>query len=789
MMTVLRFGRHPADMTEMSALGYGAYFTSPEPALESIGPNLVVLRDPVSNATQSMYGSFDYSSPDALLASRVDRATLRDGAGELLLDWSGLQATVFDLMSAGDNAAVTAQLLSGNDLIVGGAGDDLLRGGVPQWRDEMRVTPGVYLQWQLDVSDNDRFVAGVANHLVHESTGDGDPALWRDDVLVLDRQTGTETWVSLPAGTLDPMANAGFPSLSGDGRYLAFQSEENALAGLPPWPRYAQVYVRDLQTGNLVVASSTADGTPAEFGGMLPMLSSSGRFALFQSSSGDLSPDLGGYGPTQVYVKDLQTGALERASEAPDGSAANQESGCATISADGRVAAFLSLATNLAPGFGDGDLAWVYVKDLDSGEIDAVAPLYPSIPGGAGADAAYAVERFRPALSADGRYVAFVSTDATLVPDDTNGVADVFVKDLQTGAVVRASVSESGGQLSVESYAPELSADGRLVVFATASQDVVQASPQSFSSYYLRDLDSGSVLPMTAGTPFPNTPQVLALAPGSGLYAYLDWGPGYPEHLVVRGLSGTGDDTIEGGAGLDTVILSGAARDYRLDWDGSGGWTATPLVPGWGPTELAEVERLRFGDKTVFVEAREHGTYDDLPDALWHFFIVAFDAAPGVAYMDQLAEAWRFGLSVPQIVEIFTTKHQFTDVYPSSLGHRGLAEALVANIVEGSAGAEARLEAIGEIESALGIGWTVGQVVHAVFGNLASKPPDDPAWGETAMMFQNEITVAKYYTEVMNQSTTDLATLRAVIDPVAAATDVSSADAIAELIGVALLDA
>jgi len=56
-------------------------------------------------------------------------------------------------------------------------------------------------------------------------------------------------------------------------------------------------------------------------------------------------------------------------------------------------------------------------------------------------------------------------------------------------------------------------------------------------------------------------------------------------------------------------------------------------------------------------------------------------------------------------------------------------------------------------------------------------------------MFQNEITVAKYYTEVMNQSTTDLATLRAVIDPVAAATDVSSADAIAELIGVALLDA
>ncbi|MFP5462659.1 MAG: hypothetical protein ACLGII_14000, partial [Gammaproteobacteria bacterium] len=113
----------------------------------------------------------------------------------------------------------------------------------------MRVAPGVYLQWQLDVSDDGRFLAGVANHLVREGTGDDDPALWRDDVLVLDRQTGAETWVSLPAGALDPMASAGFPSLSEDGRYLAFQSEENALADLPPWPRYPQIYVRDLQTG------------------------------------------------------------------------------------------------------------------------------------------------------------------------------------------------------------------------------------------------------------------------------------------------------------------------------------------------------------------------------------------------------------------------------------------------------------------------------------------------------------------------------------------------------------
>ena len=82
---------------------------------------------------------------------------------------------------------------------------------------------------------------------------------------------------------------------------------------------------------------------------------------------------------------------------------------------------------------------------------------------------------------------------------------------------------------------------------------------------------------------------------------------------------------------------------------------------------------------------------------------------------------------------------------------------------------------------------TVGNVIYNVFGNLANKSFTDKDWGNTAKQFNNEITVAKYYTEVLNQSTTDLETLRDVIQPVTQLTDVSSDTLVAQLIGVALM--
>ncbi len=252
-------------------------------------------------------------------------------------------------------------------------------------------------------------------------------------------------------------------------------------------------------------------------------------------------------------------------------------------------------------------------------------------------------------------------------------------------------------------------------------------------------------------------------------------------------IAGTnGNDTLDGGAGTDTASWSQTSSNYQLTATPNG-WKVTDKTGADGTDTVTNIEKLQFADRTVIIESKDHGSYADLPTELYQFFITAFNAAPGVTYMDQLAEAYRYGLSVKQIVDIFTTKKQFTDVYSPSLSHQDMATQLVNNIVKNSANTSAKTEAIADIKGALDIGWTVGDVIYTVFGNLANKPLIDVNWGNTAKQFGNEITVAKYYTEVLNQSTTDLETLRDAIQPVTQATDVSSDVVIAQIVGVALM--
>ena len=248
----------------------------------------------------------------------------------------------------------------------------------------------------------------------------------------------------------------------------------------------------------------------------------------------------------------------------------------------------------------------------------------------------------------------------------------------------------------------------------------------------------------------------------------------------------TGNDTIDGGAGIDTAVFSGPSINYQLGF-AKGSWTVQDKTGTDGTDTVTNVERLQFANKTVITDSNAPGSYTDLPESLWHFCIVAFSAAPGVEYMNQMADAYRGGYSVQTIVDIFTSKSQFTDVYPTSLSHRNMATALVNNVVKSSASTAVKQGAINDIVGALDIGWTVGKMIYTVFGNLASKPLNDSTWGNTAHQFQNEIAVAKYYTNVMDQSTADLSTLRQVLAPVDQNTDVSTSEHIATLIGVALL--
>jgi len=171
------------------------------------------------------------------------------------------------------------------------------------------------------------------------------------------------------------------------------------------------------------------------------------------------------------------------------------------------------------------------------------------------------------------------------------------------------------------------------------------------------------------------------------------------------------------------------------------------------------------------------------PDALYQFFVVAFDGAPGATYMGQLADAWNSGMSLQDIVEVFTKKEQFTSVYAESLSNKDFAAKLVDRVVEASAGDTLKASAAKDITDALNAGWSKGKAIFTVFGNLAAKATTDKDWGATAQLFRNEVTVARYITEQLEYASTNVAQLQKLIDPVTATTDVSTIDKIVQLIG------
>jgi len=152
-----------------------------------------------------------------------------------------------------------------------------------------------------------------------------------------------------------------------------------------------------------------------------------------------------------------------------------------------------------------------------------------------------------------------------------------------------------------------------------------------------------------------------------------------------------------------------------------------------------------------------------------------------------LAEAWNYGLTLRQIVDIFTTKSFFLDLYPANLSNQELATRLVQNIVKSSAPEPTRTEGISDIQAALDYGLSRGEVIYNVFGNLATRPLTDPAWaakwGGTAKQFQNQLTVARHLTEVLEVKTTDMSWLRAAIADITPDTDVSTVDKIVQIIG------
>lgn len=240
--------------------------------------------------------------------------------------------------------------------------------------------------------------------------------------------------------------------------------------------------------GHPSLISKNAAGEPANEGSGSVAVSADGRFTVFASDASNLVP-LDENEDTDVFLYDDLTQILSRVSVNFQGEEATGDSTCPSISADGRFVAFASLAWNMAPGGTHVvDPVWdAYLLDRQGPQL---MRLSRPIGGGLGSDHSGC-----PVVSADGTRVAFHSAAADLVPDDTNGARDVFVYDVASGVLSRASLTDDEQQADGDSTEPSISADGNVVVFTSNASNLTSAPPPLPwlpKQVYARDLAAGA---------------------------------------------------------------------------------------------------------------------------------------------------------------------------------------------------------------------------------------------------------------------------------------------------------
>lgn len=315
------------------------------------------------------------------------------------------------------------------------------------------------------VSSNGRFVAFTsyaANFWTPPFTGEHP-----SQVYLRDRLTGVTSLESLSSAGEVAGQSCYSAGVSDDGRFVVFQSDStNLVPGIQD--STGRIYLRDRVTRETVCVSVRADGQPTSGDSDEPVISSNGRYVAYYSSDRNLvTGDTNG--SKDVFVWDRTTGTTVRASLSSTGVEGARGSRSPSISGDGRYVAFI---TGNAWAEGDidsgvestGDEVDVYVKDMVTGGV--VRASVPATPGAV-------ADSWGPAISADGRHVAFGSDAENLVLDDTNRYSDVFLRDLDTNVTTCISRSISGEQANGDSWSPSVNADGSIVVFTSSAGNLV----------------------------------------------------------------------------------------------------------------------------------------------------------------------------------------------------------------------------------------------------------------------------------------------------------------------------
>jgi hypothetical protein len=332
------------------------------------------------------------------------------------------------------------------------------------------------------------YIAGNASANLNRSTidnndGGGLQSFSSNDVMIETSTLSTNRGGvgAASSGFSRPSGDSLFPALNADGRFVAFESRAGNLIpednnGVASLALGSDIFVYDRQERRVERVSVNDAGEEGNFSSSAPALSADGRFVTFVSSASNLvSGD--NNGNDDVFVYDRQERRIERVSVNDAGEEAVLASSSPSLSADGRFVAFESNANNLVPGDNNGTDIFVY--DRHERRIERISVNDAGEEGNR--NSAF------PSISADGRFVTFVSFANNLVPGDNNDSDDIFVYDRQERRIERVSINDAGQEGNQHSSSPSLNADGRFVTFHSDANNLVQGDTNGALDIFVYD--------------------------------------------------------------------------------------------------------------------------------------------------------------------------------------------------------------------------------------------------------------------------------------------------------------
>ncbi|MEG4625954.1 calcium-binding protein [Microcoleus sp. w1-18aA5] len=365
------------------------------------------------------------------------------------------------------------------------------------------------------------------------------------------------------------------------------------------------IFVRDLLTNTTTRVSVDSAGNQGNKYSRDPSISANGRFVAFASEATNLVP-----GDTNnsedIFVRDLLTNTTTRVSVDSAGNQTKrgynsfEPSGSfePSLSADGRLVAFYSSAADLVPG-DTGNNMDIFVRDTLANTTTRV-----SVDSAGNQANNYSLS---PSISADGRFVAFHSDASNLVPGDTNNRFDIFVRDLLTNTTTRVSVDSAGNQANNSSLSPSISADGRRVAFDSEASNLVPGDTNNTRDVFVSDTaNTPGNNPLDSninGTPGND---ILFGTSGNDIINGLE---GNDVLTGLRGndilVGGDGSDILNGGKGFDTlngglgndILVGGGGNDVFVLGAGLGVDTIVDFANSQDTVQL--INGLTFGQLSI----------------------------------------------------------------------------------------------------------------------------------------------------------------------------------------------